>query len=308
MKQIIALALLGTTSLSFGNPAHPSNNAPARVKSSITVQEMLISGPPQLKMHSLAMLTQGSVHGTVDESYLPGLKACSQDASAPIRSISARLLGKYFIEGKEEPNAEAIALLNALARDESADVRYTAVYYGLSQMKNQTPENAELLIDIAAENRKETLQDRIIVSLANYRPQVIEILNEKLKEDGAIAYFEIYEDFTGMEPENADKYLDMPSSRIRMFIFSASGDQPDSARAELIKALKAVGIENPAVQISGTGSNYALTVKTYITKDGLAVEKNFSDDGEFQITQQMWLSPELEIQFEAMQKARNTQL
>lgn len=303
MKTIVALILLGTASLSFGNPAHPSNNTPSTAKGFITVQEMLINGPPQLKMHSLAMISQGNIQGDVDESFLPGFKACAEDPSSPIRSIAARLIGENFVKSKDHPNAEAMELLIKLSKDESADVRYNAAYHGLSQLKNPTPETAELLIDIAAENRQETLHDRIIVSLANFQPQVTEILNRKLQEDNAIAYFEIYEDFTGKPPINADKYLDMPSSRTRMFIVSTTDNNSASAKTELIKELKEIGLQNPSVQISGTGANYALVVKTYITRDGLAVEKKFSGDHKFKITQQMWLTPELEIQLENMHKS-----
>ena len=123
-------------------------------------------------------------------------------------------------------------------------------------------------------------------------------------EGSDIAIYEIYEDLTGQEPANADKYLEMPSSRPRLFIFSGDGSDPEAYKDELVKTLKAEGIESPDVRVSGVGENYLLLLKTFMTRDYLIVEKAFSDHPKYNITQDMWLTPELEIQIEAMQKMR----
>ncbi len=286
----------------LAQPIVPTNAPSAR--KTISIQEMLVSGPPQLKMHSLAMLTQSNIPDPVDGSYLPGFTVCAEDISSPIRSIAAKLLGQYFIQGKESPNPEALALLIKLAKDESPDVRFNAVYHGLSQIKNKSKETIAFLIEFAAANRQPEIIERIAESMKNNQKEACEILDKKLAEGDNVAIFEIYEDLTGKPPYNTDKYLDMPSSRPRMFIFKGAGGNAEDFKAELEDELKAVGITNPTVHISGLGENYVLIVKTYITKEGMAVEKNFSKDGKFQITQQMWLTPELEIQIDAMSKAQ----
>ena len=278
------------------NHTHKSN--------SISVQEMLISGPTQLKMYSLAMISQGNISSPVDESFLPGFKVCSEDPSAPIRSITARLLGQHFVQGKDVPNPKAVAMLTKLAQDTSSDVRYNAVYHGLCPIKEKSSDLIELLINTAESDRNPSLHERIIQSLEAYKEKVTQILDRKLEQGKSIDAFEIYESFTGKQPPNLDKYLDMPSSRTRMFIIKGTGDNASELKADLTRELKAVGIKHPSVEISVIGENNILTVKTYITKEGMAVEKNFSKDGKFQIIQQMWLTPELETQFEAIRKAR----
>ena len=55
--------------------------ASAELTGVVSLKEMLISGPPQLKMHALAMITQNKVQEEVDESYLPALRACAGDES-----------------------------------------------------------------------------------------------------------------------------------------------------------------------------------------------------------------------------------
>lgn len=278
-----------------GTPAAPGT---------ISVQEMLVSGPTQLKLHSLAMISQGNVTGAIDASYLPGLRACAEDRALPLRSVSAQLLGKHYLQGQEQPNPEALELVIKLAKDESADVRFNAVYHGLTQIPNKSDEILDLLIEIASTHPNPSLYDRIVESLAKDRAKITAILDWQLEEGENIAIFEIYEDLTGKKPANAEKHLEMPSSRPHLFIFKGEGADPEASRAALEQALKANGIENVDVRISGPGENHVLLVKTYITKDHIAVKKAFAEHPEFKITQDMWLTPELEVQIEAMQQMR----
>jgi hypothetical protein len=159
-----------------------------------------------------------------------------------------------------------------------------------------------MLISVASSNREHGLYERIASSLESDRDQVIKIMDAKLAEGNDIAIYEIYEDMTGKAPADADKYLDLPSSRPRMFIFKATNTDQEAAKAELIKALEVAGIKEPNVDISGSGENYVLLVKTYITRDYKVIEKNFTDNAAFPLMQNMWLTPELEIQIDSMKK------
>lgn len=280
-----------------------ATNAPAAA-ATISVQEMLVMGPPQLKLHSLAMISQGNIPGEVDESFLPGFTVCAEDSALPVRSISAQLLGKHFVQGKANPNPEAVELLIKLSEDDSPDVRYKAVYHGLTQISDKSDEMLTRLIDIATTDRTQSLYDRIAESLQADHERVAAILDQKLMDGSDVALYEIYEDLTGKAPANADKYLEMPSSRPRLFIFSGVGSDPEAGKADLEKTLKAEGVENPDVRISGVGENYVLLLKTFMTKDYLAVERAFANHPKYSITQEMWLTPELEIQIEDMQEVQ----
>ena len=300
MKRTLCLSL-AAASVALAQTNAPSTNAPTGPKT-ISLQEMLVIGPSGLKLHSLAMITQGKAKDGVDESFLPGFKVCSEDCATTVRSLTARLLGQHFVEGKETPNPEAVSLLIKLGQDESSDVRYSAVYHGLTQIQNKSPETVELLIDVAVSNREQGLYERIIQSLEGDREQVVRILDKKLKDSDDIAIYEIYEDLAGKKPAGAEKYLDMPSSRPKMFIFKGGGDDAEAFKAELESELDSIGIEAPEPSISGVGENYVLLLKTYLTKDRIAIEEAFSDHGKFKITQEMWLTPKLEIQIDAMRQ------
>jgi len=134
-KRILCLTL-AAASVAVAQTNAPATNAPAASPKGITIQEMLVVGSSGLRLYSLSMITQHKVKGGVDETFLPGCKACSNDPATPVRSVVAHLLGSYFVEGKETPNPEAVELLVKLAKDKSADVRYSAVYHGITQIQD----------------------------------------------------------------------------------------------------------------------------------------------------------------------------
>jgi len=298
VKGIICLVLV-VASVTLAQTNAPAVKAPMGSKI-ITIQEMLVIGSSGMRLHSLAMITQHKLKGGVNESCLPGFKACSDDLAIPVRSVTAHLLGEHFVAGEETPNPEAVELLIKLAKDKSPDVRYSAVYHGITQIQNKSDEIVELLIDVASTNREQGLYERIVQSLEKNKEQVVQILDKRLAEGDNITIYEIYKDLTGKQPPYAEKYLDMPSSRPLLFIFKDKGDDPETFKAELEKELKANGVESPELSISGFGENHVLLLKTYLTKDRVMVEKAFSNSEKFRITQQMWLTPALETQIDAM--------
>lgn len=300
IKKTLCLSMV-TASVALAQSPMVATNAPTAPKT-ISIQEMLVIGHSGMKLHSLAMITQGKVKGGVDESFMPGFKVCAEDKATPVRSVAARIMGQNLVAGLDKPNEEAVALLMKLAKDESSDVRFNAVYHGLTQLKHKSDEVVVLLLDVAADHREHSLYDRIVEALEDSRDRTTQILNQKLKEEDSIAIFEIYEDMTGNPPPNSTKFLDMPSSRPKIFIFKGGTDDAEAYKAELSTKLKALGIEEPALSISGVGVNHVLMLKTYLTKDRLAVEKAFAKPDTFTLTQEMWLTPELELQIDAMQK------
>ena len=298
IKKILCLSLTTASVALSQSPVVPPH-APTGPKT-ISIQEMLVIGHSGMKLHSLAMITQGKVKGGVDASFMPGFKVCAEDKATPVRSVAARIMGQNLVAGLDKPNPEAVELLMKLAQDEAADVRFNAVYHGLAQLNHKSDEVVALLLDVAAANREHSLYDRITESLEDSHERTTQILDKKLEEEDSIATFEIYADMTGKQPPNNDKFLDMPSSRPKIFIFKGGADDAEAYKAELATKLKTLGIKEPNLFISGVGANHVLLLKTYLTKDRLAVEKAFAKPEKFTLTQDMWLTPELEIQIEAM--------
>ena len=206
---------------------------------------MLIIGQPNMRLHALSMISQGKVKGGIDDSYLPGLTACSKDKIMLLRSVSARIIGKEFVDGKETPNPKALTVLKTLAKDPDADVRFSAVYYGLVKIKKMPNDVVDLLIDIAAENRNVNLYKQVVLALRNVQPQTTKILDQKFAKSNSIKLFEIYEDLTGKPPVQNEKLLNQPSSRPMIFIFKPKGENIDAEKKDLIARLKKTGLREP---------------------------------------------------------------
>lgn len=264
----------------------------------VSPKEMLVIGASPMKLHALSRIAPGNMKGVVDESYLPGFKICAEDPDDLVRRLTAKLLGQYFVAGRKIPNPEAVTLLVQLAKDKSSFVRDNAVYYGLSVMDEKSPEIIELLIDVASTERDALMNEYVNRSLKNYPDETVRILNEKLKTDEALLYFEVYEELSGKKPVATDRLLDMPSSRPVMFVFNGGEKKNAKFRADLERELKALGLDNPEMYDSGADDSYAVMVKTYMTRDRVSVENAFANHAEFPPAQRWWLTPELDIQFE----------
>ena len=294
MKSIIHLyALLAvalTSTAQLPTPSTPNGNL-------VTVKEMLINGPPQLKMHSLAMITQKQIPGTVDASYLDALEACSIDSMAPIRSITARILGECFIQDQSNPEARALEILLTLAQDSNADVRFSATALGLCKLRSMTPKVLETLITIATTDRRAPLLEAIQNAIADL-PETKQYLENKLQNQADVACYELYRELIGSEPLHAATYLELPSSRPRLFVFNTGNADPQTAAIELQRQLKKLGIDHKLIQSSDAQATSMLMLKTFITKEYIAVEKYFTNHEQFPITQALWVTPEIEIQLQ----------
>ena len=284
------LAVAFTSKAQPSAPLSPNDNL-------VTVKEMLISGPPQLKMHSLAMITQKRISGTVDASYLDAFEACSTNSMAPIRSITARILGEYFIQDQTDPEARALEMLLTLAQDTNADVRFSAVALGLCKLQSMIPEVLETLITIATTDRRAPLLEAIQNTIADL-PESKQYLENKLQSHTDIAYYELYRELIDDEPIYAAAYLDLPSSRPRLFVFSTGSAEPQTAALELQRQLKEIGIEHNLIQSNDPQATSMLMLKTFITKEYIEVENHFSNHDQFPITQALWVTPEIEVQLQ----------
>ena len=111
----------------------------------ISVKEMLLTGPSEIKLHSLAMITQGKINDDLDESYIDAFIVCSKEKYIPIRITTAKILGKHYVKNKDVVNIEVINILKNLARDENLDVSNAAIHEGLVFVINKDNEIKEML-------------------------------------------------------------------------------------------------------------------------------------------------------------------
>jgi hypothetical protein len=82
-------------------------------------------------------------------------------------------------------------------------VRYNAVYFGLSTVRNKDENVVRRLLEMAFDDREWNLYQRIAWGLRRDRARVVEVLRGYLDGDDpaqARAAREVYKDMTGQEP------------------------------------------------------------------------------------------------------------
>tara|TARA_E500000178_G_scaffold183451_1_gene181877 strand:- start:2627 stop:3505 length:879 start_codon:yes stop_codon:yes gene_type:complete len=271
--------------------------APTAEGSIVTVKEMLVTGPPQMKMHSLAMITQGNIKGGIDASYLDAFTTCANDPMPPIRSITARIIGQHFIQHQETPHPRALDLLLKLSQDDSSDVRFSAVVHGLCKLNHFNQTVLDTLIQVALQHREATLLEAIKTALTD-NPQLKARLQQQLNTSHDIACFELYHQWLGTLPPNPEAYLDLPSSRPKLIVFTPTNPDLQSAASELQRQLTNLDIPPTLIQPNDPNAAPILMLKTYITREYIELEKTFKNHEQFPITQTLWLTPEIELQLE----------
>ena len=92
---------------------------------------------------------------------LQRLLRLAKDDEAEVRRVAATQLGSHFVwhSGRQEP--QAIETLLALSRDPHRSVRYQAVYFGLSVVREKSAAVVDRLIEIALEDRERNMRGRI---------------------------------------------------------------------------------------------------------------------------------------------------
>lgn len=262
----------------------------------LSVDEVLSSKNSRMRLSTLKNMSKSPVN----KKHLNSLMLCCTDASAPVRSLATKIIGENFVPSVGAPEERVSNILIKMAKDDSVDVRYSAVKHGLSRIENKSDEMLSLLLKLASKERSGPLFDCIAASLIDEQPRVAEMLDEKLKQANPMAYYEVYEVLTGTAPPRTDRLLDMPSSMTRLFAFEGLEGDLNAQKQALAVELERAGIESPDLFVSDGPSGRVLLLKTRITRDRLLVEKIFSDHPEFSYTQSLWLTAEQEKQVDAL--------
>ena len=105
-----------------------------------SVKDMLISGPSPIKLHALAMITQGKINDELDSSYLEAFEKCIEEESIPIKLTIAKILSKNYVADLPSVDPKTIEILLKLSNDENVLVSQTAITEGLMKINSKTKE------------------------------------------------------------------------------------------------------------------------------------------------------------------------
>ena len=117
-----------------------------------SIKDVLLNGPAVMKLHALAMITQGKINDELDESYLEAFEKCIQEDSIPVKLTIAKILSKYYIDDSNNISQKTVALLVTLSKDENNLIAETAITEGLMKLDKKNEKIKQII-----ENFKENL-------------------------------------------------------------------------------------------------------------------------------------------------------
>ena len=152
------LALGGPPSAQWGAaairkpPSQPASRPVLTEKELAEIKVQLLSDNPGTRAAALNRLWGQKLA----DSFIEPVGKLADDPDPKVRRNVAIILSTSWIELQRPNNPAAIAILVRMAGDADADVRYAAVYYGLSRVEKKSDEVIAALISVAM---KEPMRD-----------------------------------------------------------------------------------------------------------------------------------------------------
>lgn len=165
-------------------------------------KETLMSGSSEERLKALNTILQDRIALIMDDSFVAAFKNCAEDKDPQVRVQTTIIAGAKWVWEAQEQNAEAIQLMLKLSKDEHRDVRYNAVYYGLSTVRMKSDDVIRRLLELAFEDREWNLFHRIEWGLRDDRERVATMLTDYISgedETKSEAAREVFEQLTGRE-------------------------------------------------------------------------------------------------------------
>jgi hypothetical protein len=236
------------------------------------MDRVLRQGNASERKDLLRLIARERLYLIMDDSFVASFAACAEERDPEVRRAAAEIVGYRWFWNRGSPNDAATALELRLARDPDREVRYKAVYFGLSLARPKSEEVIRQLLEIAFGDRERRMYGRIWWCLRSDRQALVattEILNRYLRgSDGAQARMarEVYRDMTGANPPH---WRGLAVSLSRRANHEAEGGP---APAEVDPA------QVPAVAPDGLFAPYAWRrTDTYMPPE---FQRFFPDDGE----------------------------
>jgi serine/threonine protein kinase len=160
----------------------------------------LMFGSSEERLKALQTIRTQRIVLIMDDSFVAAFAKCAEDKDPEVRVQATIIAGARWVWEAEEQNQEAIELMLKLSKDEHRDVRYNAVYYGLSTVRNKSDDVIRRLLEMAFDDREPNLFNRIEWVRRDDRERVATLLTEYINGDNAThakAAQEVFKQLTG---------------------------------------------------------------------------------------------------------------
>jgi len=208
------------------------------------LRQALLTGDSRARRDAFQTIMRKDLSPILDASFLPALRAAATDSDSSVRAQAAQLVGGLWVWGAKDQDPNAIELLLALSSDSDREVRYTAVYYGLSTVRNASEPIVRRLIEMAMADHENNLYGRIVWGLKGPVQATPELVTKTLAEHldqaksdvrHAASVYALYRDILEKEPPgewNLARIKERYPEDLVAVPFSAKGSfQPQDADA-----------------------------------------------------------------------------
>jgi hypothetical protein len=146
------------------------------------LRETLRTGDSETRSQALTTIQRNQIVPILDDLFLPALQAAAADPDRRVRNEVARIAGARWVWSAQKQDPNAIALMLRLASDSDREVRYNAVYYGLSVVRDKSEPVIRQLVDLALADHENNLYGRIVWGLRTFSKDKSETVAQVLAE------------------------------------------------------------------------------------------------------------------------------
>jgi hypothetical protein len=207
----------------------------------------LMNGDSKSRRETLDLIHRNRIALIMDESFIPAFAAAAQDSDREVRQEATQIAGGRWIwhDGAQPP--AAIDLMLRQSRDLAREVRYEAMYYGLSTIRNRSDEVVERMVEMTLQDGMDNgdVRQRILWGLREEKATLRRVLEKWITgadQIRALFAYGLYLDVFAAQPDALGAVSDLlqnPDKPIAHAIglMPTAGSKPDSA-GQFLKLLR----------------------------------------------------------------------
>ena len=220
------------------------------------VREALRTGDSQARMEMLERITAEQLAKDMNDSYLADFAAVADDPDPLVRQKLATLVSGRWIwgAGLHLISDPAVDLALRLSHDDDPDVRYAAVYYGLSTYRGLRDDVLERLVTLAIDPAEAPVRGRVLWALERYGDRLASVLETDLHGEDlprARAVYGLYRTVLGERPSFMPPGLAGPRDLVGTWVVTVASDGENAMRTMNRQPLTVVQDESGLLELQG---------------------------------------------------------
>ena len=140
------------------------------------IKQVLVDGSSAWRLATLQLILRDRVYLIMDDSFVKSFAKCATDENPEVRKNAVIIVGEHWIWRTRKQNTDAIEMMMKLSDDKVRSVKYNAVYYGLSVLREKSEEHIQRLLEIAMTDHEPNMFGRIKWGLREDKDRATDLL------------------------------------------------------------------------------------------------------------------------------------